>query len=157
MLMFTLAISSLTTSSLPCFTDLTFQVPMQYCSLQHWALLSPPDTSTTECHFPFGLPSSFFLELLLIALCSSLVAHGTPSDLGAHLLVSYPFAFSYSSWGSGGKSTGVVCHSPFQWTTFVRTRHHNLPWVALHSMAHSFTELRKSIQFRLMEFEVPLR
>ena len=36
MLMFTLAISCLTTSNLPWFMDLTFQVPMQYCSLQHW-------------------------------------------------------------------------------------------------------------------------
>ena len=33
---FTLAISCLTTSNLPWFMDLTFQVPMQYCSLQHW-------------------------------------------------------------------------------------------------------------------------
>ena len=33
---FTLAISYLTTSNLPWFMDLTFQVPMQYCSLQHW-------------------------------------------------------------------------------------------------------------------------
>ena len=33
MSMFTLAISCLTTSNLPWFMDLTFQVPMQYCSL----------------------------------------------------------------------------------------------------------------------------
>ena len=33
--MFTLAISCLTTSNLPWFTDRTFQVPTQYCSLQH--------------------------------------------------------------------------------------------------------------------------
>ena len=32
---FTLGISCLTTSNLPWFMDLTFQVPMQYCSLQH--------------------------------------------------------------------------------------------------------------------------
>ena len=37
--MFTLAISCLTTSNLPWFMDLTFQVPMQYCSLHHWTLL----------------------------------------------------------------------------------------------------------------------
>ena len=37
--MFTLAISCLTTSNLPWFMDLTFQVPMQYCSLQHLTLL----------------------------------------------------------------------------------------------------------------------
>ena len=28
------------------------------------------------------------------------------------------FAFSYCSWGSRGKNTGVVCHSLLQWTTF---------------------------------------
>ena len=39
MSIFTLAISCLTTSNLPWFVDLTFQVPMQYCSLQHQTLL----------------------------------------------------------------------------------------------------------------------
>ena len=34
MLTFTLPISCLTTSNLPWFMDLTFQVPIQYCSLQ---------------------------------------------------------------------------------------------------------------------------
>ena len=33
--MFTLTISCLTTSNLPWFMDITLQVPMQYCSLQH--------------------------------------------------------------------------------------------------------------------------
>ena len=36
---FTLAISCLTTSTLPWFMDLIFQVPMQYCSWQHQTLL----------------------------------------------------------------------------------------------------------------------
>ena len=36
MLTFSLAISCLTTSNLPWFMDLTFQVPMQYCSFQHY-------------------------------------------------------------------------------------------------------------------------
>ena len=36
MSIFTLAMSCLTTSNLPFFMGLTFQVPMQYCSLQHW-------------------------------------------------------------------------------------------------------------------------
>ena len=76
MSMFTLAISCLTTSW---FTGLTFQVPMQYCSLQHQALLSPPDTSTTEHYFHFGPATSFFLELFL---CSSPVAYWTSSNLG---------------------------------------------------------------------------
>ena len=41
MLLFTLAISYLSTFNLPSFLNLTLQVPMQYHSLQHWNLLSP--------------------------------------------------------------------------------------------------------------------
>ena len=63
MLTFTLAISHLTTSNLPWFIDVIFQVPMQYCSLQHWTLLPSPVPFTTECCFCFGSIPSFFLEL----------------------------------------------------------------------------------------------
>ena len=55
MSMFTLAISCLTTSTLPCFMDLTFQVPMQYCSLKHWTLLPSPVTSTSGFGFALAL------------------------------------------------------------------------------------------------------
>ena len=53
---------------------------MQYCSLQHQTLLSPPDTSTTGHCFHFGLASSFLLELFLH---SSQVAFWSPTDLGS--------------------------------------------------------------------------
>ena len=43
--------------------DLTFQVPMQYCSLQHCTLLPSPVTSTTMCCFCFGSISSLFLGI----------------------------------------------------------------------------------------------
>ena len=80
MLMFTLAISCLTTSNLPWFMDLTFQVPMKYCSLLHRTLLSPlSDTSKSEHHIHFGPGSSFLLELFLHF---PPVAYGTPTDLG---------------------------------------------------------------------------
>src|SRR5574340_205723 len=55
---------------------------MQYCSLEHQILLSPPDTSTTEYCFFFQPVPSFLLELLVIALCSSPVASWTHSYLG---------------------------------------------------------------------------
>ena len=80
MLMFALTISYLTTSKLPWFMDLTFQVPIQYYSLQHQTLLSPPDTATTEWCFHFGSGSSFLLELFLH---SSLLAYWAPTDLGS--------------------------------------------------------------------------
>ena len=77
---FTLAISCLTTSNLPWFMDLTFQVPMQYCSLQHRTLLLSPVTSTAGYCFCFGSIPSFFLELFLHW---SPVAYWAPSDLGS--------------------------------------------------------------------------
>ena len=80
MSMFTLAISCLTTSNLPRFMDLTFQVPMQYCSLQHQTLLLSPVTSTTGCCFCLGSILSFFLELFLHW---SPVAYWAPTDLGS--------------------------------------------------------------------------
>ena len=82
MLMFTLAISCLTTSDLPWFMDLTFHIPLQYCSLQHQTLLSLPDTSTTEHRFCLGPDASFFLGLSVIAVYSSPVAYWVPSDPG---------------------------------------------------------------------------
>ena len=77
---FTLAISCLTTSTLPWLMDLTFQVPMQYCSLQHRTLLLFPVTSTAGYCFCFGSIPSFFLELFLHW---SPVAYWAPTDLGS--------------------------------------------------------------------------
>ena len=86
--MFTLAISCLTTSNFPSLMDLTFQVPMQYCSLQHWALLLSPVTSTTGCYFCFGSIPSNFLELFLHW---SPVAYWAPTDLGSSSFSVLPF------------------------------------------------------------------
>ena len=51
--------------------DLTFQVPIQFCSLEHRTLLSPSDISTTEHCSHFGPASSFLLEILVTALHST--------------------------------------------------------------------------------------
>ena len=136
MSVFTLAISHLTASNLPWFMDLTFQVPMQYCSLQH-PLLLPPDTPTTECHFHFGPAASFFLELWVIAFHCSPVAYWTPSDLGrwgVRLLVSYLLYFHTVH----GVSQQEYCFAipSSSGPHFVRTLHYD-PSVlgALHGMA----------------------
>ena len=96
MLMFTLAISCLITANLPWFMDLTFQVPMQNCSLQHRTLLPSPVTSTTGHCFFFDSVSSFFLELFLHW---SSVACLAPTDLGSSSLsdLSFCLAGSYGS------------------------------------------------------------
>ena len=80
--MFTLVIFCLTTSNLPWFMDLTFQVPMQY-SLQHQTWLPSPVTSTAGCCFCFGSVSSFFLELVLRYFP---VAYWAPTKLGSSSL-----------------------------------------------------------------------
>ena len=95
--------------------DLTVQVSMEYCSLQHQTLLLSPVPSTTGYCFCFGSVPSFFLELFLH---SSPVAYWAPTNLVVHLSVSYLFVFSYCSWGSQCTNTEVVCHSLIQWTTF---------------------------------------
>ena len=78
MLTFTLAISCLTTSNLPWFMDLRFQVPMQYCSLQHRNLLPSPVIHNWVL-FLLWL-HLFFLELFLHW---SPVACWAPIDLGS--------------------------------------------------------------------------
>ena len=114
---FTLAISCLTTSNLPWFVDLTFRVPMQYCSLQHQTLLLLPVPSTTGYCFCFGSISSFFLELFLH---SSPIAYWAPTNLGSSSF-SVLFPFSYCSWGSQGNYAEIVCHSLLQWTIFCQS------------------------------------
>jgi len=102
--------------------DLTFQVSMQYCSLQHQTLLPSPVTSTTGCCFRFGSITSFFLELFLHWFP---VAYWAPTDLGSSSFSVLSFCLSYCSWGSQGKNTEVVCHSLLQWTTFCQI---SPPW-----------------------------
>ena len=81
-------------------------------------LTFPRDTCTTEHHFCFDPAVSFFLELLVIALCYSPIVYWTPSNLvGSSSSVIF-FAFPYSPWSSLGKNTWVGCHFLFQWTTF---------------------------------------
>ena len=112
---FTLAISCLITSNLPWFMDLTFQVPMQYWSLQHQTLLLSPVTSTTWCCFCFGPISSFFLELFLHW---SPVAYWAPTNMGSSSFRVLSFCLFILFTGFSSKTTEVVCHSLLQWTTF---------------------------------------
>ena len=136
--MFTLAISCLTASNTPWFMDLTFQIPMQYCSLQHQTLLPSPVIVTTGCCVCFGSISSFFLGLFLHW---SPVAHWAPTDLGSSSLcpIFLPLHTVHSS--------EVVCHSLLQRTMFCQN---SPPWpiclgLALHGMAYSFIELEKAV------------
>ena len=64
--------------------------------------------------FCFGSIPSFFLELFLPW---SPVAYWAPTDLGnSSFRVLFFLPFWYSSWGSQGKNTELICHSLLQWT-----------------------------------------
>ena len=113
MSVFTFAISWLTTFNLPGFMNLTFQVPMQYCYLQHWTLLLSPVISTTGCCFCFGSISSFFLELFLHW---SPVAYWTPTDLGSSSFSVLSFClFQTIPWSRQGVGNGGRAQSLGGW------------------------------------------
>ena len=120
---------------------------MQYCSLQHQTLLSPPDTSTTGHHYHFGTAASFFLELLVFALCSSRVAYRTSSNLGgsSSSVISFclfiPFmGFSWQEYQNGLPFPLSVDRVLSEHSTMTRPS-----WVALQGAAHSFTGLHKPL------------
>ena len=131
---FTLAISCLTTSNLPWFMELTFQVPMQYCSLQHQTLLPYPVKSTIGCCFSFGSVSSFFLELFFHW---TPIACWAPTNLGSSSIRVLSFClfilfmrFSRQEYQSGFPFPSPVDHILSGFSTMT-----HLSWVAPRSMA----------------------
>ena len=141
---FILAISCLTTSNLPWFMDLTFQVSMQYCSVQHRTLLLSPVTSTAGYCFCFGSIPSFFLELFLHW---SPVAYWTPTDLGSSSFSVLSFClFIHFMWFSREEyRSGLPFPSPVDHVLSELSTMTCQSWVILHSMAHSFIELDKAV------------
>ena len=135
MSMFTLAISCLTPSNLPWFMSITFQVPMQYCSLQHQILLPSPVTSTTGWCFRFGSISSFFLELFLHW---SPVAYWASTHLGSSSFsVLYFFLFILLMGFPRQEFWSVLLFpSPVDHVLSELSTVSRPTWVALHGMAH---------------------
>ena len=141
MLMFSLAISCLTTSKLPWFMDLTFRAPIQYCSLQHQTLLLSPVTSPTGCCVCFDSVSSLFLELFLHW---SPVPNWAPTRLGSSSFSVPSFGLFILFMGVSRQEHRFALPSS-SGPCWVRTLHHApWPWLALHGMAHSFIELAKA-------------
>ena len=142
MLMFTLAISSLTTPNLPWFMDLTFQVPMH--------LLPSAVTSTTGCCFCFGFIPSFLLELFLHW---SPVAHWAPTHLGSSSFSVLPFwlVILFMRLSRQEYRSGLLLPSPVDHILSELSIMTRLSWVALHALAHSFAELDKGV-IRLVSF-----
>ena len=140
---FTLAISCSTTSNLPWFMDLTFQVPMQYCSLQHRTLLPSPVTSTTGCFFCFSSISSFFLELFLHWRWRYILA----TDLGnsSFSVLSFCLFILFMGFSRQEYWGGLPFPSPVDTVLLELSTMTRPSWVALHGMAYGFIELNKAV------------
>ena len=122
---------------------LTFQVPMQYCSLQHWPLLPSPVPSPPGHCFHFGSISLLFLELFLPF---------SSSILGTYLSGEFIFpchifclcilfvGFSRQESRSDLPFPSPVNHVVSDVSTMTRPS-----WVPLQSMAHGFNELDKAV------------
>ena len=119
--MFTVAICS---SNLPWFMDLTFQVSMQYCSLQHRILLLSPVTSTAGYCFCFG--SNLHSFWVISPLISSSIS-GT--NWSGEFLFQYPIILPFHT------VHGVLKARILKWFALpfssgphsVRPLHHDLP------------------------------
>ena len=135
---FTLAISFLTTSNLPCFMDLTFQVPMHYCSL---AL----DLASITSHIHNWVLFLLWLHLFILSgVISPLISSSTLGTYrpGESIRQCHIFLLFHTVYGRARIlkwSVTPFCSGP----CFVRTLHHD-PFV-LGGMAHSFTELDKVV------------
>ena len=141
--MLTLAISCLTTSNVTCFTDLTFQVPMRYCSLQHQTLLPSPVTSTNGHCFCFGSISSFFLELFLHF---SPIAYWAPTDLGSSSfsVISFCIFILFMGFSRQEYGSALLFPSPVNHILSELSNMTCPSWVALHGMSQNFIELDKA-------------
>ena len=144
MSMFTLAISCLTTSNLPWFMDLTFQVIKSNIALYS---IGPCvyHQSYPQLGIVFALDPS--LHSFWSYFSTDLKEHiGHLTDPGSSSFSVLSFAFSYCSLGSQGKNIEVVCHSLLQWTPFCQTSPPgpvHLGWP--HTAWLSFTALDKAV------------
>ena len=131
---------------MPWFMDLTFQVPKQYCSLQHRTLLLSLATSTAGYCFCFGSIPSFFLELFLhwspIAYWALInLGDSSFSILSFYLFILF-MGFSRQEYQSGLPFPSPVDHVLSELSTVTHSS-----WVALQGAAHSFIEWDCAIGF----------
>ena len=94
--------------------DLTFQVPMQFCSLQHQTLLPSPVISTTGCCFLLWLHLLILSGVISPLISNSLLGTSWPGEF----IFQCPIFLPCQTVHGFSKNTEVVCHSLLQWTTF---------------------------------------
>ena len=136
--------------------DLTFQVPMQYCSLWHRTLLPSPVTSTTWVLFLFWLCLFILSGVISPLISSSILGTYRPGEFIFQCPIFLPFHTVHT----------VLKARILKWFAFPSSVDHVLSelstitcpcGVALHSMAHSFIETilcqQRSIWSKLWFFQ----
>ena len=121
--------------NLPWFMDLTFQVPMQYYSLQHQTLVSPSYTTTAWHFFCFGSASSFLLKLFLH---SSPVAWWTATNLGGSYfsVISFCLFIQFMGFSRQEYWSGLLFAFPVDCIYSELSTMTHPSWVDLHGIAH---------------------
>ena len=152
MSIFTLAISCLTTSNLPWFMDLTLQVPMRYCSLQHRTL--PPSPVTSIATFVFALALSLHSSGISSPLISSSMLGTYRPGSSSFNVLSFCLFILFMGFSRQEYWSGFPFHSPVDYVLSELFTMTHPSWVALHGMAHSFIELDKGVVhvIRLVNF-----
>ena len=154
MSMFTLAISCLITSNLPWFIPGSdaFQVPMQYCSLQH-------RTTSITSHIHNWVLFSLCLHLFILSgvisplISSSILGTYRPSEFIFQCPVFLPF-HAFMGFSRQEYWNGLPFPSPVDQVLSELSTMTHPSWVALHGMAHCFIEFNKVLVhvIRLISF-----
>ena len=113
--------------------DLAFQVPVQYCYLQHQTLFPSPVVPTTECCFCFDSASSFFLGLFLYSYWAPTNLRSSSFNVISFCLFILFLGFSRQEYWSGLPFPSPVDHVLSELSIMTCPS-----WVALRGMAHSF-------------------
>ena len=112
---FTLAISRLTNSNLPWFMDLTFQFPMQYCSLQHQSNLA---SITSPIHnwvlFLLWLHPFFLSGVISPLISNSILGTYRPGEFIIQCPIFLPFHTVHEVLKARILKKGMVTERPYQ-------------------------------------------
>ena len=132
--------------------DLAFQVPMQYCSLQHQTLLLSPVPFTTGYCFCFGSIPSFFLKLFLHWYP---IEYWVATNLGSSSFSVLSFCLSILFMGFSRQEYWSGLPFPSTWTSFCQT---SPPWPTHLGWPHrawlSFIKLDKAVVLEWLDWLV---
>ena len=120
--------------------DLTFWVPLQYCSLHHRTLVSPPDTSTPGYCFPLWLSPFVLSGAISLLFSSNILGTYQPGEFIFQCHTFLPFHTVHGvlkqECSSGLPFPPAVDHVLSELSTVTRPS-----WATLHNIAHSLIEL----------------